>query len=90
MITRTMPISRARICSYLIMPGVVEERSVNDDYGLRGVRFYAILRISFFPSDFYLFRKHVFSRLERNVGLQMLTIYIYIYARSFLREKHMV
>lgn len=89
MITRTMPISRARICSYLIMPGVVEERSVNDDYGLRGVRFYAILRISFFPSDFYLFRKHVFfsSREERwspNVNN------IYIYARSFLREKHMV
>lgn len=60
MITRTMPISRARICSYLIMPGVVEERSVNDDYGLRRVRFYAILRIAFFYPTFTYFESTFF------------------------------
>lgn len=69
MITRTMPISRARICSYLIMPGVVEERSVNDDYGLRRVRFYAILRIAFSIRLLLISKARFFSSREKRWSL---------------------
>lgn len=63
MITRTMPISPARICSYL-MSGVVVQGLVNNDYRL-DFRFYEIL---LFLTDFYLPRKSIF-RFERNVNL---------------------
>lgn len=53
--------------------------------GYEGLDFMRFCEFPFFHPTFTYFESTFFSRLERNVGLQMLTIYIYICA--FVSER---